>query len=126
MSDITERYLEASRQHDAAYEAAVNVCQHIVLLSDILRRTPGKVQIVQIPNQLGIAAAEVDFDGSNWPTATAVNNALADYHAAVRAVKTAWINVQGHGQHQGLQPPPSDPWEAMRREFLRRASLPPR
>jgi len=99
---------------------------HVVLLANILRTTPQNVQIVGTPNAIGIAFAGVSFNGSQWPTASAINNALADYHAAVSAVRTAWTNVQIHGEQQGLAPPPADPWAAMRTELLNRANRPPR
>jgi hypothetical protein len=126
MTDITDRYLEVCKQKDVAYEAVINVCQHVVLLANILRSTPENVQIAQIPGAIGIANAGLSFDGSHWPTATAINNALADYHTAISAVRTAWINVQARGEQQGLQPPPADPWGTMRTEFLNRANRPPR
>ena len=126
MSDITDAYRDACKGRDDAYEAVINVCLHVVLLANILRTTPQNVQIVDIPNATGIASAGLSFNGSQWPTASAINNALADYHAAATAVRSAWTNVQIHGEQQGLATPPADPWAAMRTELLNRANRPPR
>jgi hypothetical protein len=125
MSNVVDVYREACKQRDAAYETVIDVCVHVVLLANILRTEPENVQIVQIPQAIGIPNAGLSFDGLRWPTAIAINNALAEYHIAVRAVRIAWTNVCGRGEDQGLAPPPSDPWAAMRREFLSRASRPP-
>jgi hypothetical protein len=122
MSDLTDTYREACKLRDAAYEAVIDVCLHVVLLANILRTTPQNVQIVGIPNVIGISSAGVSFNGSQWPTASAINNALADYHSAVGAVRTAWTNVQIHGEQQGLAPPSADPWATMRTELLNRAN----
>jgi hypothetical protein len=84
------------------------------------------VQIVGIPHALGVVSAGLSFNGSQWPAASTINNALAGYHTAVSATQTAWLNVQIHGEQQGLAAPPADPWAAMRKELLNRANLPPR
>ena len=126
MSDITDGYRDACKRRDNAYEAVINVCMHVVLLANILRTTPQNVQIVGISNAIGISSAGLSFDGTQWPTAIAINNALADYHAAVSTVRTAWTNAQIHGEQQGLALPPADPWAAMRTELLNRANRPPR
>jgi hypothetical protein len=125
MSYLTDTYREVCKQRDAAYEGIIDACLHVVLLANILRTSPQNVQIVGIPNAIGISSAGVPFNGSQWPTASAINNALADYHAAIGAVRTAWLNVQIHGEQQGLAPPPDDPWATMRTELLNRASRPP-
>jgi hypothetical protein len=126
MSEVTDAYRDACLRQATAYETVIHVCQHVVLLADVLRKAPQTVQIVGVPQALGIARAEVDFNGAEWPTATAINNALADFHAAVSAVRVAWTNVRVRGEEHGLAAPPADPWEAMRKETLSRASRPPR
>jgi len=126
MSDITDVYRVACKRRDDAYESVINVCLHVVLLANILRSAPGNVQIVGISPAIGIAKAGLSFNGSQWPTAVAINNALAEFHAAASAVQTAWLNVQIRGEQQGLAAPPADPWATMRKELLSRANLPPR
>jgi len=126
MSEVTDAYLNACKRRDEAYESVINVCGHVVLLANILRSNPGNVQIGGISGALGIINAGLSFDGSQWPTATAINNSLAEFHQAVSAVKTAWMNVQLRNVQQGLSPPPRDPWAAMRNELLSRANRPPR
>jgi hypothetical protein len=100
----------------------MEVCVPVILLANILRSEPGNVQIVQIPHAVGIASANRSFNGSGWPTAISINNALAEYHASIGAVKTAWMNVQIQGEQQGLAAPPDDPWAALRTELLNRAN----
>ena len=129
MSDVTDAYRtdayrDACKRRDAAYEAIIDACLHVVLLANILRTSPQNVQIVGIPNAIGISSAGVSFNGSQWPTASAINYALAAYHEAVGSVRTAWTNVQIHGEQQGLAAPPADPWATMRTELLNRASRP--
>jgi hypothetical protein len=126
MSDRTEAYQAACKRRDAALEELVNACFPVVMLADILRASPDRVQIVQIRQARGIIKAEVSFDGSQWPTAVSINNALAEYHEALGEVQVAWLNVQIGGDSQGLQPPPADGWEAMRRELRSRANRLPR
>lgn len=126
MSEFTDAYLAACKHRDEAHEAVISVCLHVVLLAKILRETPGNVMIVDIPGALGIARAGLSFNGSQWPTATAINNALAQYHQALGAVQAAWTNVRLRNEERGLAPPPSDPWAAMRNEMLSRANHPPR
>ena len=126
MSDLVETYRTACKARDAKLESVITACQHVILLSDLLRARPQEIQIVGIPQQVGISSAKVNFNGSNWPTASQINNALAEYHQALGAVRVAWLNVQVHGQEQGLAAPPSDPWGAMRKEVIHRASRPPR
>jgi len=125
MSDVTDTYREECRKLSEAYEKVVDVCHHVVMLADLLRTRPRELQIGGISNALGIAASTLTFDASRWPTATDINNALAEYHHAVSAARTAWTNVQIRNEQAGLAPPESDPWAAMRNEFLRRVNLPP-
>jgi hypothetical protein len=80
---------------------------------------------VQIPQAVGIAKADLSFNGSQWPTAIAINNALAEYHAAIGAVQTAWLNVQIRGEHHGLVPPSADQWATMRQELQNRVNRQP-
>jgi hypothetical protein len=126
MSERTDAYRAACQQRDEALEEVVNTCLPVVLLARILQSTPGRVQIVQIPQAIGIAKAEFNFDGSQWPAAVAINNALAKYHAAIGEAQTAWMNVQIAGEHHGLQPPSGTEWETMRRELLSGVSRQPR
>jgi hypothetical protein len=126
MSDRIGSYRTACKRKDEALEAAINVCLPVVLLADILRKSPDRVQIVQIPQARGIIEAKVNFDGSRWPTAAAINDALAEYHDALAEVRVAWTNVQIGGDAQGLQPPPADGWAVMRQELLGRANRQPR
>jgi hypothetical protein len=126
MSDRTDAYQTACKNRDAALEAVINACLPVVMLADILRSSPDKVQIVQIPQARGIIKAEVSFNGTGWPTATIINNALAEYHDALGELQAAWTNVRIVNEHHGLQPPPDDGWVAMRQELRGRASRPPR
>jgi hypothetical protein len=126
MSNVTDKYRDACKRRDAAYEDVIAVCEHVVLLANRLRFSPENVQIVGISPAIGITSAGLSFNGTEWPTAAAINNALAEYHAAVSEVRTAWTNVQIHGEHQGLAAPPRDPWAAMRTELQNRANLPSR
>jgi hypothetical protein len=126
MSDRTDAYRETCLRRDAALEKVIDACLPIVILGGILSSAPQSVQIVQIPQALGIVASMVSFNGANWPTATAINNALAEYHTILGELRASWTNVQIANEHHGLQPPPSDGWVAMRQELLGRANRPPR
>src|SRR5260370_33559706 len=106
MSDLTDTYRQVCKQRDAAYEGIIDACLHVVLLANILRTSPQIVQIVGIPNAIGISSACGSFNGSQWPTASAIINALADYHGPIGAVRTAWMHVPRQGSAQGVRPHP--------------------
>ena len=122
MTEATDAYREACKRRDDAFDAVVHACLPVIVLAQSLQSYPHRVHVTGIPQSVGVAEADLAFDGTQWPTATAIHNALAAYHTALSETQTAWVNVQIRAEAHGLRPPEGDGWEAIRRELRNRAS----
>jgi hypothetical protein len=92
--EVTDAYREACKRSDEAFDAVVHACLPVIVLAQSLQSYPQRVHVTGISQPVGIAQADLAFDGTQWPTATAIHKAFAAYHAALSETQTASLNVR--------------------------------
>jgi hypothetical protein len=104
-----DAYLAARAAFERANANVTNLGTRIAKIGDVLRMNRGGFCFSNVPG--GFPAATImgsqsaSDDGNTWPTATAINAVLVEWHQAKQAMLTAYGSIP-QDQRSGVVPPP--------------------